>query len=127
MKASLLLCACLATATSAFVVMLSGRPRRPLVKTKRVWKAQRDDGHVETNTRETRQQVDQDDGDKVARQTTGFLHSNSPRDLLARDESDRSDQENNDEDDDEDFDPNKQIFDPLSFWTERSGRFPRRK
>ena len=27
----------------------------------------------------------------------------------------------------EEFDPAKQIFDPLSFWTERSGRFPRNK
>lgn len=26
-----------------------------------------------------------------------------------------------------DFDPASQIFDPMSFWTERSGRFPRNK
>jgi hypothetical protein len=32
-----------------------------------------------------------------------------------------------DKEEEEEFDPAKQIFDPMSFWTERSGRFPRSK
>ena len=60
------------------------------------------------------------DEDTVAKQTADMLHATTPERAVWADD---------DQDDDEpqDFDPATQIFDATSFWTERSGRFPRKK
>jgi len=52
-------------------------------------------------------------------------HSLVDASLIDKDDDDGDDEY--DDDMDPDFDPAKQIFDPTSFWTERSGRFPRKK
>ena len=55
------------------------------------------------------------DDDVVAHRTIKHLESVGPDDFVDEDEID------------DEFDPATQIFDPLSFWTERTGRFPRNK
>lgn len=55
------------------------------------------------------------DDDVVAHRTIKHLESVGPHDFFDDDEMD------------DEFDPATQIFDPLSFWTERTGRFPRNK
>ena len=72
------------------------------------------------------------DSVSTANRTAKILERTSPSDHFPLDG-------NNDDDDDgdyntdakekenEDYEPAAQIFNPLSFWTERSGRFPRNK
>ena len=64
-----------------------------------------------------------DDDVVVAHQTIQRLEKVGPANYF--DEND--DDDDDDDDDMDDFDPSTQIFDPLSFWTERTGRFPRNK
>lgn len=61
------------------------------------------------------------ESDVVARRTNQHLEKRGPIHSIKNFEDD------NDEEDDSDIDPATQIFDPMSFWTERSGRFPRSK
>mmetsp|Transcript_11309 Transcript_11309/g.21566 ORF Transcript_11309/g.21566 Transcript_11309/m.21566 type:complete len:137 (-) Transcript_11309:115-525(-) len=76
--------------------------------------------------------------DVIAQQTAALLKAKAPRDLFANNDADVDTDHDDDTEDDEimdeynddmdpDYDPAKQIFNPCSFWTERSGRFPRRK
>ena len=60
--------------------------------------------------------------DVMATKTVETLESTSPKEMFGEASSKKAP-----EGEEEPFDPAKQIFDPLSFWTERSGRFPRRK
>lgn len=63
--------------------------------------------------------------DVVAHRTSRIMEQEGPADGLAHPHQSQLDDD--DTDDDDSFDPAKQIFDPTSFWTERSGRFPRKK
>ena len=64
-----------------------------------------------TNTTRMVERVDVDD--IVSRNTNLILETHEPGEPVEMS-------------DDDDLDPAKHIFDPMSFWTERSGRFPTR-
>jgi hypothetical protein len=67
-----------------------------------------------TSTSSTSTTNDEDEEDVVSKNTKCILESLSPKDMIV--ESDEETKEENFED---------QIFNPMSFWTERTGRFPR--
>ena len=59
--------------------------------------------------------------DELAEQFAHLLERSTPADMFSEDNDSEDDVMN------EVLDASTQIFDPFSFWTERTGRFPRNK